>query len=280
MGKTSSLGHKPKGRWAFDAKVTGCFDDMLERSIPQYAEMRKACFEIACPHVQQHTAIVDVGCSRGEALAPFVDEFGAHNRFVGLEISKPMLEAARLRFAGLIAAGVVQVREHDLRAGYPAGLQASVTLCVLTLQFTPIEYRLRIVRDIWRSTIEGGVLILVEKLLGASADLDERMVERYYALKQDHGYTRDDILRKRLALEGVLVPVTAKWNEDLLRLSGFREVDCFWRWMNFAGWIAVKYPAKQVPGSCANTPGLHSNSVWGALPCGRRIRRSGMQRKH
>lgn len=33
---------------------------------------------------------------------------------------------------------------------------------------------------------------------------------------------------------------TAKWNEELLQMSGFREIDCFWRWVNFAGWIAVK----------------------------------------
>jgi tRNA (cmo5U34)-methyltransferase len=43
-----------------------------------------------------------------------------------------------------------------------------------------------------------------------------------------------------LSLEGVLVPVTAAWNEYLLRSAGFSHVDCFWRWMNFAAWVAVK----------------------------------------
>ena len=43
-----------------------------------------------------------------------------------------------------------------------------------------------------------------------------------------------------LALEGKLVPVTAHWNEELLRNAGFAQVECFWRWCNFAGWIAVK----------------------------------------
>ena len=39
---------------------------------------------------------------------------------------------------------------------------------------------------------------------------------------------------------GVLVPVTAHWNEELLRQEGFTSVDCFWRHLNFAGWVAVK----------------------------------------
>ena len=43
-----------------------------------------------------------------------------------------------------------------------------------------------------------------------------------------------------LDLEGVLVPVSAAMNERFLRNAGFAKVECFWRWMNFAAWIAVK----------------------------------------
>jgi tRNA (cmo5U34)-methyltransferase len=50
----------------------------------------------------------------------------------------------------------------------------------------------------------------------------------------------EEIERKKVAMEGVLVPVTAKWNEDLLRGAGFSHLDCFWRWMNFAAWVAAK----------------------------------------
>jgi tRNA (cmo5U34)-methyltransferase len=66
------------------------------------------------------------------------------------------------------------------------------------------------------------------------------MVDLYYKMKSDNGYSQEQIERKRLSLEGVLVPVTAKWNEELLKQAGFKYIDCFWRWMNFAGWIAIK----------------------------------------
>lgn len=229
----------PSGKWEFDSEVTHVFDDMLSRSIPQYEVMRKACLDMATRYVQPRTDIVDLGCSRGEAMATLIDRFGAYNRFVGVEVSQPMLDAARERFEGMIRCGVVDLRNLDLRAEYPP-VQASVTLCVLTLQFTPIEYRQRILRDIYKSTVHGGALILVEKVLGATADLDALMVKTYYDLKAKNGYTQDQIERKRLSLEGVLVPVTAAWNEELLRMAGFRQIDCFWRWMNFAAWVAVK----------------------------------------
>lgn len=229
----------PGDKWAFDEGVTTVFDNMLARSIPQYEVMRQACFDLGSAYVQKGTDIVDLGCSRGEAMTRYIDRFGAYNRFVGLDVSEPMLDAARQRFEGMMRCGVVDIRRFDLREGYPS-VKASLTLSVLTLQFVPIEYRQRIIRDIYKSTVSGGALLLVEKVLGATADLDALMVKTYYALKAQNGYSQDEIERKRLSLEGVLVPVTAAWNEELLRMAGFRQVDCFWRWMNFAGWVAVK----------------------------------------
>ncbi len=229
----------PQGAWAFDTEVAHVFDDMLKRSVPQYDVMRHTVYDLACAFVRPKTAIIDLGCSRGEALAPFVQKYGAHNRFVGIDVSAPMLDAARTRFQGYATTGIVDIRSCDLRTDYPPE-RASVTLCVLTLQFTPIEYRQRILRAIYQHTIPGGALILVEKVLGATADLDALMIDRYYTMKAENGYTQEQIERKRLSLEGVLVPVTARWNEELLRAAGFTQIDCFWRWCNFAAWIAVR----------------------------------------
>jgi tRNA (cmo5U34)-methyltransferase len=227
----------PNGHWQFDADVTAVFEDMLARSIPQYDVMRRAVFELGSAYVQPNTWIIDIGCSRGEALAPFVDQFGDSNEYLGIEISEPMAMAARGRFAGDLR---VVIRQDDLRQRRPPE-RASLTLSVLTLQFTPIEYRQAILRDLYNGLLPGGAFILVEKVLGAGAELNAQMVDRYYALKGSNGYSPEAIERKRLSLEGVLVPVTARWNEELLREAGFEQIDCFWRWMNFAGWIAVKH---------------------------------------
>ena len=96
-----------KARWQFDGSVTDVFDNMLSRSIPQYEVMREAVFELGSRFVKPHTSIVDLGCSRGEALAPFVRQFGASNRFIGVEVSPTMLGAVRERFARPIKDGFV-----------------------------------------------------------------------------------------------------------------------------------------------------------------------------
>jgi tRNA (cmo5U34)-methyltransferase len=122
----------------------------------------------------------------------------------------------------------VDLHGTDLRYGYPPVEDACLTLSVLTLQFVPINYRQRIVDDAYRTTVDGGAFLLVEKILG-DGDLDTLFVNVYHRTKELAGYSADEVERKRLALEGVLVPITARWNEDLLSRAGFRRVDCFWR---------------------------------------------------
>lgn len=227
----TSLGHLPaSARWSFDESVTRVFDDMLERSIPQYDLMRSSVLAVA--ESFEPGTVVDLGCSRGESIANL-----NFNKAIGVEVSPPMLDAARERFE---ADESVEILDLDLRYEYPDVTGVDVTLAVLTLQFVPIEHRQRVVRKAYESLRDGGGLIIVEKVLGASSALDEVFTRLYYDLKAANGYTGDEIERKKLSLEGVLVPATALANETMLKSEGFSHVECFWRWANFAGWVAIK----------------------------------------
>ena len=77
--------------------------------------------------------IVDLGSSRGSALAPIVDRVGAAGRYAAYEISDPMLAVLHERFGGWEKAGLMDVRKWDLRDGYPTGHGPAVAaLLVLT----------------------------------------------------------------------------------------------------------------------------------------------------
>jgi tRNA (cmo5U34)-methyltransferase len=227
----------PADRWRFDGDVTEVFDDMLERCIPQYGVMRAAVDAIAARFICDGSTVVDLGCSRGGAIARLVERSSPSVNFIGVEVSQPMLAAARKRFEGKPN---VRIEECDLRLmDYPVAPSAAVTLAILCMMFIPIEHRIHVVWNVRRHTRPGGAFIMVEKVLGADAELDSIMVGEYLAMKARNGYTQEQIDRKRLALEGVLVPVPASWNVEMLHAAGFERVDCFWRWMNFAGWVAM-----------------------------------------
>ena len=212
---------------------------MLARSIPQLDAMRNGVFQVASRLVQPNTHVVDLGCSLGASITPLVDRFGEQNRYLGIEASEPMANSCRRRLRSFIDAGLVEIRNADLRTGYP-DVQASVTLAVLTFMFVPVEERLRTLTAAYRHTTPGGALIFVEKILGNDSTTDGLLVDLYHGHKEAMGYTREEIDRKRVALEGVLVPCSAAANEQMLRRAGFDHVDCFWRCLNFCAWVAVK----------------------------------------
>jgi tRNA (cmo5U34)-methyltransferase len=234
----------PEDKWEFNEEVSGVFDNMLSRSIPDYATMRHLVTEIASTYYWKNRGtIADLGCSNGAGLQPIIDKLGVQARYYGCDVSIPMLNECKKRFAPYIesdGAGAIPMRieERDLMDGIP-NITYSAIMSVLTLQFTPIEHRMHILNDIRQNLTPGQCFILVEKVLGHSASLDKTMIDTYYDMKRENGYTNEQIERKRLSLQGVLVPVTAHMNEEFLRMAGFREIDCFWRWMNFAGWIAI-----------------------------------------
>ena len=226
-----------KGIWEFDSQVTEVFDDMLKRSIPGFDVMREITTSIAAKFAISETYILDLGCSKGGAIAKLVEVLDESYKFRGIEISEPMRLEAQKRFKD--SKSRVEIIDMDLRINFPRD-PTSVVLSVLTLQFISIEYRQKIVKQVYDCLIPGGAFILVEKVLGSDAVINEILVKEYYDLKGKNGYTEEQINTKRRALEGILVPVTSKWNEEILAKSGFQSVDSFWRNLNFVGWVAIK----------------------------------------
>lgn len=222
-------------KWQFDEEVTQCFTNMISRSIPNYDVMRGLCYNLGKNFIKDGSKVIDMGCSNGLSCEAFIDNF-KNAWFYLYDVSEPMLEACRHRFKNNKN---VFINNNDLRYGLPIG-EADLIISSLTLQFTPIEYRQNILQDVYDKLNVGGAFILVEKVLGNSAKLDNLFVEEYYAIKKDNGYTQEQIANKRKSLEGVLVPLTASFNEHLLKSCGFSNVDCFFRCLNFCGWIAIK----------------------------------------
>jgi tRNA (cmo5U34)-methyltransferase len=225
---------KKEGKWTFDDEVTKCFDNMLVRSIPDYYTMRYLVGELGKSSITSPAdVIVDYGCSVGGSIEPFV-ELG--NKIYGIEVSKPMYEECKERFK---CYPQVEILPNDIVTDFPE-IRAKLAMSILTIQFTPIEERWQLLKNIYDNLEEDGCFIFVEKILASSAEMDGLFTDAYYNMKRKNGYTEEQIFGKRKSLAGVLVPALSMDNEHFLYEVGFRKVECFWRCLNFAGWIARK----------------------------------------
>lgn len=223
----------------FGDEVVAVFDDMVNRSVPFYGEIQRMLAELSREWSAKDTRVYDLGVATGNtllAMDPFLDPSVG---VVGIDDSEEMLAQCREKFA---AEGVSRESEfvrEDISRSVTIRNASVVVLC-LTLQFIRPLHRERLVRSIHRQMNEGGCLLLVEKLLCEDPVLNRRYIKYYYDFKRRMKYSDMEISQKREALENVLIPYTLEENEALLGGCGFREVETFFRWYNFAGMIALK----------------------------------------
>jgi tRNA (cmo5U34)-methyltransferase len=231
------------GKFEFNEPVARVFDDMLERSVPFYKECQQMVIELALHFAQKNSAIYDLGCSTSTLLRHLVKAIPKANniRFIGLDNSTAMLDKARTKLKGHLKR--CELVEADLESDFELA-DASVVIMNYTLQFLPPKRRTAMLKKIYQGLRPGGGLILIEKVRGESDNLNDLFVEQYHSYKRSQGYSKLEIAKKREALENVLVPLKPEKNRDLLATAGFRQVDVFFKWFNFAGFLAVK-PGKR-----------------------------------
>lgn len=228
--------------FAFDAKVSAVFDDMVSRSVPHYAEVQRMTSDLAVEFLPERDGMVcDLGCS----TATTIDLLAAHprcpatTRFLGIDDSPHMLRLAREKMSAQIAAGRVELREANLNdlATLP---RSHVVLLNWTLQFVRPLHREPLLQRLHACLEPCGALLLSEKVLVSDSFLNRAYIDLYLRYKKRQGYSDEEIQRKREALENVLIPYRVEENLDMLRRCGFRTVDVFFRWFNFASFVAVK----------------------------------------
>lgn len=241
---TDRLFADPRARvddFNFGRDTAVVFDDMLERSVPFYAEIQRMTGELVADFAADGTSIYDLGCSTCTTfleIARYLPQ-DVNLRFVGFDSSPEMLEIARRKLGDSGFRWPVELREGDLNDGVVIE-NASVVLLVLTLQFVRPLRRERLVRMIQEGMAPNGCLILVEKVLGENSTFNRLFINHYYEMKRRNGYSDLEIAQKREALENVLIPYRLEENKELLRKCGFAHVDVFFKWYNFCAIIATK----------------------------------------
>ena len=226
----------------FNEEVAAVFDDMLVRSVPFYLEQQALIQEVAARFYQPGTVMVDLGCSTAATISRLAAQLGPKSRFVGYDNSEPMLQKARAKLEAAGQAERVELRYADLNedlASYEL-TNASVVTLLWTLQFVRPLKRDALVKWIFDGMVEGGALICCEKVLTNSSDMNRYFIDFYYDFKRRNGYSEEEILKKREALENVLVPYRVDENFELFRRNGFNVVETFFQWYNFAGFLCVK----------------------------------------
>jgi len=226
----------------FNEEVASVFDDMLVRSVPFYLEQQGLIEEIARRFALPDTRVVDLGCSTGTTLIRFANLLDPGIELLGYDNSEPMLNRAKSNAADSGVSERITFSHGDFNKNLDDLVieNASVVTICWTLQFVRPLYRDRLIRKIYQGMVEGGVLIVTDKVLSNDSSMNPLFIDFYYDFKRRNQYSEVEISKKREALENVLIPYRLDENLELFRRNGFSTVETFFQWYNFAGFLCVK----------------------------------------
>ena len=228
----------------FNDRVVEAFDDMVSRSVPFYLEQQRMIKEIGNIFSTGGSNIYDLGCSTATTLINLCHEIDSSISLIGYDNSKPMIERAKLKIKQNGFENRIQVGYGDLNGDLDLielNNASMVTMC-WTLQFVRPLKRDKLINKIYNGLNENGVLLITEKVLTNNSLLNRYYIKLYYDYKKRNGYTNEEIVNKREALENILVPYRIDENVEMLHRNGFETVDTFFQWYNFVGFICIKQP--------------------------------------
>lgn len=187
-------------------------------SIPHRTEGEAALLEIVPSTVHR---ILDLGTGNGRLLGLLKVERPSSSS-VALDFSPPMLEAVRERFA---SDKTVEIVEHNMDNPLPQLGLFDAIVSSFAIHHLTDKRKHDLYAEIFTMLEPGGIFCNLEHISSPTS----RLHEQYLIAARQVG--KEDPANKLLDLETQL-----RW----LREIGFTDVDCMWKWREFALLAGVK----------------------------------------
>ena len=226
-----SFAHSPEG-----------FDNHIDSSIRGYSNLLEDTVSFSRYFVEDHTKVVDVGCSTGKLTKMILgnNPNRKYAQYVGVELAGGFYDD-------------LTERQKEIRTEYPWALlewvrgnvsnyqfsNCSLVTSLFTLQFMPKTTRQDTINKIYNGLNEGGAFIFAEKLMCENAFFQELLTFNHYDYKRK-SFTADEIMDKEIQLRDMLKPNTWSELKDMVFSAGFKDCQIFWRNHQFVGVIAIK----------------------------------------
>jgi len=227
---------KIEKKFEFDEAVASVFDDMLNRSVPFYDEVRKLIISLILKEQKEGKKIVDLGSSTAKLLLELHGKMECKMSLKGIDNSQAMVDRAMQKcqaFGADIELELADMLTYDYK-------NEDIVIANYTLQFIRPMQRTGLLKKICEGLNDDGMFLFSEKVTFADKKLDKELIDIYYAYKKEQGYSEYEISQKREALENVLIPFTIEENMQMCRDAGFKQIDTIFQWANFVTFVAKK----------------------------------------
>jgi len=222
----------------FDDSVVSVFPDMIGRSVPGYWSIVDGLGRLAAQVGHIQGPVYDLGSSLGAVTWSVYREAPKQKRIIAVDRSVAMNQRLRLNLESVGWPPNIEVVDGDI-CEFPME-SASVVILNLALQFVPLEHRLALLSRTRDALRPGGLLLLTEKITGASAEEEARLRAWHHQFKRQQGYSEQEIRGKANAIREVMPTETEKKHRSRLAQVGFSSVTRWYQAYNFVSWVVCR----------------------------------------
>lgn len=227
-----------KSAGEFFGEISGEYDSIARRGMPRYEEMLEAltrCLQ------DGPSDILELGCGTG-ALTRLLAERYPEAKLRAVDAAPEMIELAQARLvaAGVVTSGTIADTSFDVAHFEALSLpEHGYDLIAANMSLHHVEAKEPLYTRLRRALRRGGLLVFGDELKGAHPYIEERHWDAWLDFARLPGHLSEDevaeIVRHSAEIDHY---ETLPRQIELLRAAGFDPVDCVWRYLNYAIFVA------------------------------------------
>ncbi len=214
----------------FKAEEAANYDDAIRRRIPLYKEIQTLMASLLPFPKKEYLRVLDLGCGTGETSISLLKEYPLA-RVTGIDSSPDMLDVARKKVKH--TTWRVDFLCQDIRAFRLEG-EFDVIVSGFSLHFLTPDEKEEILGKCLALLKDGGVFIDSEAVLSPSERVYNMYMDKWKDFLRSNGFSDEEIGSHILKFIRDVKPMTVDNQLGLMRKAGFRDVECYFKYLNWA----------------------------------------------
>jgi len=203
------------------------FDNHINNSIKGYDLLDYLILNLCSFFTKEETLVIDLGCTTGRLLDKINKKYNSD--CIGYDIIDNQF----------IKETNCKLFKEDITNKDFNLPKANIILSVFTLQFININKRIQVLKKVYDSLTINGAFIFCEKEICNDGVIQECFTFSNYDNKKQ-SFSADEILSKEVDLRKLMNNLNSRQNIELLKESGFSNIEPFFQSLNFKGYICRK----------------------------------------
>jgi hypothetical protein len=145
-------------------------DAAIHIGSPEYYSLQRSIFDAGLPFVTPRCKVIDLSCSNGDWLAPFVERFEDLSHFIAVDHDEKQTYSCFDRFRMRVRLGFFEICQMDLAERFPETC-SKLTISVMGIGRLNLERQAEVLQRTHRFLERGGAFIIAERVT-SSLDLE------------------------------------------------------------------------------------------------------------